>query len=89
MIQIRRTSLWFSVLATLIAAALVMQGVALQALYGLLVFAAIVWVLYLLNVRYNKADWKMQENYRDQIYWLEMNNDLVETIIRKRSTTQR
>jgi len=87
MIQARRTSLWFAVLATLIAGAMVLQGVAFQALGGLLVFAAIAWLLYLLNVRYNKADRKMQENYRDQIYWLEMNNDLVETVIRKRCTT--
>jgi hypothetical protein len=34
-------------------------------------------------VRYNKADRKMQENYKDQIYWLEVNNDLVETLLRK------
>lgn len=89
MIQIRRTSLWFAALATLIAGAMLRQGVAIRALGGLLVFAAMSWLVYLLNVRYNKADQKMQENYRDQICWLEMNNDLVETIIRKRSTTQR
>ena len=87
MIQARRTSLWFALLATLIAGAMVLQGVAFQALGGLLVFAAIAWLLYLLNARYNKADRKMQENYRDQIYWLEMNNDLVESVIRKRCTT--
>jgi hypothetical protein len=86
MIQVRRTSLWFAVLATLIAGKMMAQGIAFQAMTGLLVFAAIAWLLYLLNVRYNKADRKMQENYRDQIYWLEMNNDLVETIIRKRCT---
>jgi hypothetical protein len=89
MIQIRRTSLWFAVLATLIAAALATQSVVFQALVELLVFAAVAWLLYLLNVRYNKADRKMQENYRDQIYWMEMNNDLVETVIRKRYPTPR
>jgi uncharacterized membrane protein YphA (DoxX/SURF4 family) len=89
MIQIRRTSLWFAVLATLIAGAMVTLGVTPQALGGLFVFAAVTWLLYLLNVRYNKADRKMQENYRDQICWLEMNNDLVETVIRKRFSTQR
>ena len=89
MIQIRRTSLWFAVLATLIAGVLATQGIVLQALYELIVFSAVAWVLYLLNVRYNKADRKMQENYRDQICWMEMNNDLVETIIRKRYLTQR
>jgi hypothetical protein len=89
MIQVRRTSLWFAVLATLIAGAMVTQGAALRTLGGLLIFAAVTWLLYLLNVRYNKADRKMQENYRDQICWLEMNNDLVESIIRKRTTAQR
>jgi hypothetical protein len=89
MIQVRRTSLWFAVLATLITGGLGAYGFALKPLSGLIVFAAIAWILYLLNVRYNKADRKMQENYRDQICWLEMNNDLVETVIRKRYTTQR
>jgi membrane protein implicated in regulation of membrane protease activity len=89
MIQVRRTSLWFAVLATLTAGALLASGIAIGAASGVLVFAAVVWSLYLLNVRYNKADRKMQENYRDQICWLEMNNDLVEAIIRKRTTAQR
>jgi hypothetical protein len=42
-----------------------------------------VWLVYLLNVRYNKADRKMQENYQDQIFWLQMNNDVVESTLRK------
>jgi hypothetical protein len=89
MIQIRRTSLWFAVLGTLIVVSFAAQSIALQTLAGLLVFTAITWALYLLNVRYNKADRKMQENYRDQICWMEMNNELVETIIRKRYLTPR
>jgi hypothetical protein len=89
MIQIRRTSLWFAALATVIAGAMAAQGVVLQGLGGLFVFTAVAWLLYLLNVRYNKADRKMQENYRDQICWLEMNNELVESVIRKRYTPQR
>ena len=89
MIQIRRTSLWFAVLATLTAGAMLASGLAIATVSGVLVFAAVVWFLYLLNVRYNKADRKMQENYRDQICWLEMNSDLVEAIIRKRTTAQR
>jgi predicted membrane channel-forming protein YqfA (hemolysin III family) len=89
MIQVRRTTLWFAVLATLITAAMIGQGADFQALVGVLVFTAAAWLLYLLNVRYNKADRKMQENYRDQICWLEMNNDLVESVIRKRCTTQK
>jgi hypothetical protein len=89
MIQIRRTSLWFAVLGTLVAAGMGASGLPLRSLSGPLFFAAIAWLFYLLNVRYNKADRKMQENYRDQICWMEMNNELVETIIRKRYTTQR
>ncbi|OGU27341.1 MAG: hypothetical protein A2X66_03600 [Ignavibacteria bacterium GWA2_54_16] len=83
MIQIRRTSLWFSLLGTILAMALPLAGYPDSA--GLLSFSAAVWLIYLFNVTFNKADRKMQENYKDQIYWLEMNNDLVETILRKRS----
>lgn len=90
MIQIRRTSLWFSLLGTVLCGALTLAGY--RDLSALLLFSAAAWVIYLLNVTFNKADRKMQENYKDQVYWLEMNNDLVETILRKRSqhlTTQR
>jgi hypothetical protein len=84
MIQIRRTSLWFAVLATLSVLVPAASGHGWPALTPLSLFAAFVWLIYLLNVRYNKADRKMQENYKDQIYWLEMNNDLVESILRRR-----
>ena len=90
MIQIRRTSLWFSLVGTLLSLALPLAGY--RDSTGLLLFSAAVWLIYLFNVTFNKADRKMQENYKDQIYWLEMNNDLVETILRKRSqnsTSQR
>lgn len=83
MIQIRRTSLWFSLLGTVLAWALPLAGY--KEFTGLLCFAAVVWLIYLFNVTFNKADRKMQENYKDQIYWLEMNNDLVESVLRKRS----
>jgi hypothetical protein len=83
MIQIRRTSLWFSLLGTVLAWALPLAGY--KNVAGLLCFAAAAWMIYLFNVTFNKADRKMQENYKDQIYWLEMNNDLVESVLRKRS----
>ena len=90
MIQIRRTSLWFAVLATLSAAGFAYGSPNGQMVSTLSLFATIVWLIYLLNVRYNKADRKMQENYKDQIYWLEMNNDLVESLLRKqRPSTSR
>jgi len=90
MIQIRRTSLWFALLATLSAAGFAYGSPNGQIVSTLSLFATIVWLIYLLNVRYNKADRKMQENYKDQIYWLEMNNDLVESLLRKqRPSTSR
>lgn len=83
MIQIRRTSLWFALLATLSAAGFAYGSPNGQIVSTLSLFATVVWLIYLLNVRYNKADRKMQENYKDQIYWLEVNNDLVESLLRK------
>ena len=88
MIQIRRTSFWFAILAAIALAIELSTGRQLPELQSLVAFTLIVWVIYLLNVRYNKADRKMQENYQDQIYWLEMNNDLVESILRKRYSTE-
>ncbi len=82
MIQIRRTSLWFALLATLSAAGFAYGSPNGQIVSTLSLFATVVWLIYLLNVRYNKADRKMQENYKDQIYWLEVNNDLVESLLR-------
>jgi hypothetical protein len=83
MIQIRRTSLWFAFLATLSAAGFAYGAPNSQLVSTLSLFATVVWLIYFLNVRYNKADRKMQENYKDQIYWLEVNNDLVESLLRK------
>jgi uncharacterized membrane protein YdjX (TVP38/TMEM64 family) len=83
MIQIRRSSLWFALLATLSAAGFAYGSPNGQIVSTLSLFATVVWLIYLLNVRYNKADRKMQENYKDQIYWLEVNNDLVESLLRK------
>ncbi len=40
--------------------------------------------IYSINARYNKADIKMQENYRDQIQWLSMNQKLILYIIQHR-----
>ena len=87
MIQIRRTSLWFAALASVSAAAFLYSAPDGHIVSTLSLFATVVWLIYLLNVRYNKADRKMQENYRDQIYWLEVNNDLVESLLRKHHPT--
>lgn len=82
MIQIRRTSFWFAVVSLVVAAFELAEGRSLRELQALILFTIVVWLIYLLNVRYNKADRKMQENYQDQIYWLQMNNDVVEKVLR-------
>ena len=89
MIQIRRTSFWFGLLAIAALAVELVAGIPLVQLQGLVVFAVLIWLVYILNVRYNKADRKMQENYQDQIFWLEMNDDTVKDVLRKRRSFQK
>ena len=84
MILVRRTSFWFALASMAALGGQISMGIDLKEQQFLIVFTFAVWMIYLLNVRYNKADRKMQENYRDQIFWLEMNNDLVEQLLRKR-----
>ncbi|HEX9615700.1 MAG TPA: hypothetical protein VGA55_09330 [Bacteroidota bacterium] len=86
MVQIRRTSFWFAVVGTLAVLARLSAGASLADQQSTVVFAVVIWILYLLNIRYNKADRRMQENYQDQILWLQMNNELVEQILRKRQS---
>lgn len=82
MITIRRTSFWFGVIGTI---GIIIQISVLQQITVVTVATvSIIWLVYGLNVRYNKADRKMQENYQDQIFWLEMNNEIVDSLIRKR-----
>ncbi len=83
MTSIRRTSFWFALVATGSVAFEISRNTPLVELQALLLFTISVWLIYLLNVRYNKADRKMQENYQDQIFWLQMNNDLVEAVLRR------
>lgn len=83
MVQVRRTSFWFALIGVLSVLVLISTNIPFAEQQGLIVFTVIVWMVYLLNIRYNKADRKMQENYRDQIMWMEMNGPLIENIIRK------
>ena len=88
MIQIRRTSFWFGIIFLAAVAVQIASGAVFQ--NGmLLIVAVLVWIVYGMNVRYNKADRKMQENYQDQIYWLEQNNDIVLTLIKKQRNKNR
>ncbi|MEW5799474.1 MAG: hypothetical protein AB1728_10775 [Bacteroidota bacterium] len=83
MINIRRTSFWFGILGFI---GLVVQIVLTHYMTPVSIVAVLlIWLVYFLNVRYNKADRKMQENYLDQIFWLEMNKDIVERMILQRT----
>ncbi|HTR81547.1 MAG TPA: hypothetical protein VMM58_07935 [Bacteroidota bacterium] len=82
MISLRRTSFGFGI------AGLVFLGIEFtmksHLMLPTLLPVALVWLVYALNVRYNKADRKMQENYQDQIFWLSMNAKLVDDLIAQR-----
>jgi hypothetical protein len=83
MINIRRTSFWFGIagLAGLIIA-IALTG---HAEGHTAAAVLIIWMVYGLNVRHNKADRKMQENYQDQIFWLELNKETVDALIIQRA----
>ncbi|MBI2618576.1 MAG: hypothetical protein HYW57_00670 [Ignavibacteriales bacterium] len=84
MVQIRRTSFWFAVAGTVGIFLQTAAGRMLSEQQGAIIFTVLVWVIYVLNIRYNKADRKMQENYQDQIFWMQMNNSLIERVLKKR-----
>ena len=84
MTQIRRSSLWFAAIASVAVVVKYLQGSQLQELETLAGYAGVLWVLYMLYARSNKADRKMQENYQDQIFWLEMNDEVVKDTLKRR-----
>ena len=86
MIQVRRTSFWFGLPGLASVLVQLSLNLSLAEQQPLVVFTVVVWMVYVLNIRYNKADRKMQENYRDQIFWMEMNSPLIESILRKRQS---
>ena len=83
MIQIRRTSFLFAILSVVCLAIQTAAGTALLDQLELISLCIVIWLIYLLNVKYNKADRKMQENYQDQIFWLQMNEDLIHDLFKK------
>ncbi|MGA9406942.1 MAG: hypothetical protein WBW71_07400 [Bacteroidota bacterium] len=87
MISIRRTSFGFGLVGFVLLAVDVTMKSHLVLLSVLPV--ALVWLIYAMNVRYNKADRKMQENYQDQIFWLLMNTKLVDDLIAQRMHVDR
>jgi hypothetical protein len=82
MVLIRRTSFWFAAVAAVTILINLADGVPLADQQGLALFALLVLLIYFLNVRHNKADRKMQENYQDQIFWLKMNDELITHLLR-------
>lgn len=82
MINIRRTSFWFGIAG--IFGLIIQFTTKTYCTQSSLIAVGLIWMVYILNVRYNKADRKMQENYQDQIFWLEMNRDIVDSLISKR-----
>jgi len=82
MISIRRTSFGFGIVGLVLLA--VDFGLKSHFFIQSVIPVLLVWVIYVVNVRYNKADRKMQENYQDQIFWLSMNTQLVDGLIAQR-----
>ena len=89
MTNIRRTSLWFGLAFLAAIGAMIARGESVWDVPEAFVFGAIAWGVYLLNIRHNKADRKMQENYQDQIFWLQMHDDLIVDLLRKRNAIER
>jgi hypothetical protein len=87
MIHIRRSSLWFAILSILCLSVEIILGSGIANLQGLISFCILVCMIYVLNVTYNKADRKMQENYQDQIFWLQMNEELIKNLLQHRETS--
>lgn len=89
MIQIRRTSFWFAILSLICLTLQIAAGIPLMEQQGLISFCFFICLIYLLNVKYNKADRKMQENYQDQIFWLKMNEDLILDLFKKYESSKK
>jgi hypothetical protein len=80
LIQLRRTSFWFAILSIVSLSVQSAAGAAFMEQRGAISFCIFIWLIYLLNIKYNKADRKMQENYQDQIFWLHLNEYLIQDL---------
>lgn len=89
MIHVRRTSFWFTILSITCIALQTAFGLPLAEQQGAIIFCILVCFIYLLFVRNNKADRKMQENYQDQIFWLQMNEEFIKGLIQKSIPAQK
>lgn len=88
-VHVRRTTFWFGVVVTGSLLIHVASGYPVEDGRGLILLTGAVWLVYVLNVRYNKADRNMQENYQDQILWLEMHRPLVDKLLKDRRAFQK
>jgi hypothetical protein len=83
LVTMRRITLWFAALGTLAVVVEFLQGTVLANRQALVLLTTALWLVYALAVYYNKAERKMQENYQDQIFWLQMNDSVVEEVLQK------
>ena len=83
LITMRRITLWFAVLGLLAVLDEYASGGVLALEQGLLLLTTSLWLVYALAVYYNKAERKMQENYQDQIFWLQMNDQVVQEVLER------
>lgn len=83
LITMRRITLWFVGLGLLAVLAEFFSGGVLALEQGLLLLTTSLWLVYALAVYYNKAERKLQENYQDQIFWLQMNDQVVQEVLEK------
>jgi hypothetical protein len=85
MINIRRVSFWFGLASLVGLGVMVAHGESIVDYPEAGLFAVLTWLIYGINVRYNKADRKLQDNYQDQIFWLQMHDDLLKELLSKRT----
>lgn len=81
---LRRLSLFFAAAGCITIVSFLLARQIDRITLSLAVLILLLLFIYLVNARYNKADKKMQENYQDQIQWLEMNQKLVLFILQHR-----
>jgi hypothetical protein len=89
LITMRRITLWFAGLGTVAAIGEFTVGSVLAHEQGLMLLTTALWIVYAMTVYYKKAERKMQENYQDQIFWLQMNDPVVKEVLDRLKSTSK
>lgn len=87
-IQLRRMLLWFGIISTVTTIVQYLTYGFFSQTFLAVFFTILMWWFYLITVRYNKAERKIQEIYNDQIFWLQMNHDVVEEVLKQFSLSK-